>query len=323
MISPSHYSTELPLNCDDEDLVPRDDSILTTCSYTRTVGKESRLMVPLSDGLGPLSNRRPMKDIYRHVLESDQKMRDLATNFPWFLLREPSQDTDLPALPRWLPTARRTLAISAADKIVMIHRPVLLESFRAPDFPMTRVTCIAAAMTILREHEYATSENQDTLSIWTQSAFCGTAAIVLGLELLYRRAHTDDQSSRYRHLLKKAAERLRRRRVDILATRLAQLIDVLLAAEEEIVVRVMRDYDSSSLEARQRDAADEFISSQEMLSQYFSLEQQQQRQSSAGADIGSVVLTNTNEHGYLDMLSQYDMGEFDEWFNAIFAPVYN
>lgn len=48
----------------------------------------------------------------------------------------------------------------------MIHRPFLTRSFYSPQYVYTRNTCVAAATTLLREHEKIIAS--DTLSIWTQ-----------------------------------------------------------------------------------------------------------------------------------------------------------
>jgi hypothetical protein len=117
-------------------------------------------------------------------------------------------------------------------QIIMIHRPFLFLSFQSPLYIHTRQTCISAAITILREHEKIT--NTDSISIWTHSAFCVTAAIVICLELLYRHTNTygDARTSHYRELISGARERLARRRGDVMADRGVKLIDTMLHEED-------------------------------------------------------------------------------------------
>ena len=57
---------------------------------------------------------------YQVVLEADRQMRQLMGALPGVLLRP--QDPVLEPKHLWLPTARRTLAISAADKVCIAAR---------------------------------------------------------------------------------------------------------------------------------------------------------------------------------------------------------
>ncbi|ERS97611.1 hypothetical protein HMPREF1624_05782 [Sporothrix schenckii ATCC 58251] len=252
VIHPSQYITPLPDNCNDEDMVARPGREPTNSSYVRMLGRTASLIPPLLDGLGPMGARKPPAEAYQHILACDRVMRANVAQIPEFLLR----DDAAPAATKtpWLALARRTLAISAAEKIIMIHRPVLYDSFQGgPAFRHTRTTCVAAATTILREHEQALAEQ--TLSIWTHSAFCVTAAVVLGLELFHRTDHTDDTAHAYRQTLARAADRLRHRRCDAMAKRGAVLIDTLLAAEEDLVLRLMRTARSGDASTAHHQAA--------------------------------------------------------------------
>ena len=181
-------------------------------------------------------------DRYSHVLRLDQEMRTLISSFPSCLLKNSTNlKAPHPKFTTWLPTARRTLAISAADKIIMIHRPVMFRALRSPNFPETRATCLSAAVTILKEHEKQADEELETLSIWTQTAFCTSAATVLGLELLYGPIHASSNAPEYRQLLSRTARRLRKCRVDTMASRCVSLIEVFLAADAEATNLAARD----------------------------------------------------------------------------------
>lgn len=111
----------------------------------------------------------------------------------------------------------------------MIHRPFLFLSFQSPIYIYTRQTCISAAVTILREHEKIT--RTDCISIWTHSAFCVTATVVLCLEILYRQSN-DDKTVMYKELVVSARQRLQQRRGDRMADRGVKLIDTILSEEE-------------------------------------------------------------------------------------------
>lgn len=293
-------------------MIEREDKVATGSSYVRMLANSAALVPPLLDGLGPMKGRKPVGEIYEHILAFDQAMRSNVQRIPEFLLRESAPDGGADLL--WLPLARRTLAISAAEKIIMIHRPVLFHSFQSPAFAKTRATCIAAATTILREHEYATAEN--SVSIWTHSAFCVTAAMVLGLELFHRTDHTDDTAHRYRQMIIRAAERLRRRRSDAIGKRGAILIDTILAAEEDLVVRLMRTArQGGSVESRQRSVINEMIGSHEIMAKFLSKTPQE----TSGLQLDPLTVIDPFQ-GAMDLESVQD---FEAWFNEVFAPVYS
>lgn len=109
----------------------------------------------------------------------------------------------------------------------MIHRSFLFLSFRSDRYAHTRRTCVAAATTILRYHA-----EKDDISVWTHSAFCVTAANVLGLELYHMDAE-DERINTYRSILIRARIRLLQRRGDILSQRSASLIDTILRFEKQ------------------------------------------------------------------------------------------
>ena len=124
----------------------------------------------------------------------------------------------------------------------MVHRPFLVKSFVSNQYPYTRRTCVAAAKTLLLAHEQIALT--DDVSIWTHTAFCVTAAIVLCLEILYRHReqnensvsdpdlrHINDPTSSHRALINRAKERLALREGDVLAERAAGMIESCLSME--------------------------------------------------------------------------------------------
>ncbi|EPE03043.1 c6 zinc finger domain containing protein [Ophiostoma piceae UAMH 11346] len=277
IIHPLQYITPLPKNCADYDMVEQDPSVATNSSYVRMLGRTASLIPPLLDGLGPMDNRKPPLEAYKHILECDRMMRTNVAKIPEYLLRDDGPAAAKNASVPWLPLARRTLAISAAEKIIMIHRPVLFDSFQKQNssaFKQTRTTCVAAAFTILREHEQAIAEQ--SVSIWTHSAFCITAAVVLGLELFHRTDHTDDTAHTHRQMMARAADRLRVRRCDAIAKRGALLIDTMLAAEEDLVLRMMRTARTrkkgdETTEAHQQTIINEMIGSHEITARFMAI----------------------------------------------------
>ncbi|KAJ9142975.1 Fungal transcriptional regulatory protein, N-terminal [Pleurostoma richardsiae] len=199
-INPDHFTTVMPSNCDDHDLEEVHSSQPTVSSYCIVLAKMACLMPQLVDGAHRLSCLAPEKH-YQHVLEIDLKLRDLASQMPSFLLRQTAED---PRWPSWVSWARKTLTISAADKVIMIHRAFLLRSFRSPMYAYTRTTCLSASLTILREYERIGSSA--VADIWVVPAFTISAAIIVALDLLYR-AEATAESRRNRELVQAARKR--------------------------------------------------------------------------------------------------------------------
>ncbi|KAG7101679.1 Lactose regulatory protein LAC9 like [Verticillium longisporum] len=313
-IHPAQFTTPIPRNCNDDDLIEKDNTAMTSSAYTRIIAQQALLVAPALDGLGPLGSRKHSKEIYEHISRCDADMRRNIHSLPTCLLREDHRDSQGPviSLP-WLPTARRTMAISAADKIINIHRPLLFYSFQSSHFPRTRATCTAAAVTILREHERAASE--DTVAIWTQTAFCITAVIVLGLELLHQSSHSSEAAIEYRQLLSKAGERLRKRACDVLAAKCATLIEVLLSVEEELVIKVMRMRDGT-IEEKQREAIDELIASQDILAKFLDLDPVFGMRPMFWE---SPAASEAWDPAVLYDVEQFE--DFDVWYNEVFSGV--
>lgn len=227
-ISPMHYSTGRPLNADDHELIDLPKETPTISTYVRTLVELAALMPGLVDGLGPMNHRISRREQYERILEIDQRMRKIVQNIPSFLLRpDPLKEAEV----SWLGIARRSLAITAAEKIIMIHRLFLFRSFHDSTYGHSRRTCVAAAMTILREHEIIVSE--DDLSIWTHTAFAITAAIILCFEVNTAAANMDDGiMEAYREAVIAARARLAFRHSDVLAQRGVALIDAIFISEQ-------------------------------------------------------------------------------------------
>ncbi|KAJ5565192.1 hypothetical protein N7513_001434 [Penicillium frequentans] len=222
------FSTGRPLNADDYDLADAPPETPTISSYVRVLVDLAALMPGLVDGLGPMHRRKSFREQYEHILRVDQKMRAIVKAIPPFMLRpDPIKEAQIP----WLTIARRSLAITAAEKIIMIHRLFLFRSFHDPTYVHSRRTCVAAAMTILREHE--TIVEDDDLSIWTHTAFAITAAVILCFEVNTVMETPDRRSvPMYRTAVLAARDRLSSRNGDVLAQRGVALINAIFIAEQ-------------------------------------------------------------------------------------------
>ncbi|RBA13647.1 hypothetical protein FPRO05_02440 [Fusarium proliferatum] len=247
-INPSQFTTELPINCHDEDMIFQNDTALTINSYPRVLVRMALLMPKLLDSLSSTLPRRSLAETYKLVASSYSALRDIVRHLPPYFTQTPPPESGTGEyMPAWLPFARRSLALSAADKVIMIHRPVLYHAFQVPALTKARKSCVAAAKTIFKEYESISQEG--VIPIWTHSAFCVTATIVIGLELLFREAHTDDEASSLRSIMNRTAQSLQSRKSDIIAARCAALIETILLVEEELVVSLMNlSFDGSTVQ---------------------------------------------------------------------------
>ncbi|TLD35489.1 hypothetical protein E2P81_ATG01792 [Venturia nashicola] len=110
-ISVGHFTTRLPLNCNDGDLIGHDESYLTTSTYSIIMSKMSLCIPKLLDGI---SKSDDVTARYEHVINIDRQMRKVVTKIPSAILRDHGAAG---RGPEWLTLARRTLAITAADKV--------------------------------------------------------------------------------------------------------------------------------------------------------------------------------------------------------------
>ncbi|KAK1965414.1 hypothetical protein LY78DRAFT_712477 [Colletotrichum sublineola] len=178
LISPLYSTSEPPRNCHDHDLLPQPKDVPTITSYSRFLLDIAKIMPQLQDGL--MTNNTAYTR-YKQVLIWDARLRILATvERPGFLTNTPIEAS----WPIWVPWARRTLAISSSHKIIMIHRSFLSDSFTNPAFAFTRLTCIAASKTIIKEYKAVSQEDGPVL--WVHQAFSVAASIILLLDVLHR-----------------------------------------------------------------------------------------------------------------------------------------
>ncbi|TQV91592.1 serine carboxypeptidase [Cordyceps javanica] len=262
VITRKHFTTPIPMNCND-DLLEQPENAITISAYTRCVAQECLLMPEVFDGF--LSDVDDHRRVYRHVCAMGNRMKALIASFPKPFLGNDSSSSAASDI-AWLATARRTLAISVSDKIIMLHRPLLLHAFRTSDFSDVRQTCLSAALTILRENDKAACAVEETLSVWTQSAFCTTAVVVLVLELMYGSAGADSKHEEYILQLQRTSERLEKRRCDAMAAKCAKLIRALIVAHGDLTACELL------LSAQDRvQMADQIIQDQRLLSQVISV----------------------------------------------------
>ncbi|KAJ6069211.1 hypothetical protein N7499_011098 [Penicillium canescens] len=216
------FTTPKPQDSDDN-MNPLPDHTPTVTSYSRLFYDIAALMPNLQDAISA-SNTPYTK--YEQVLKYDRKLRTLATkHLPYFLQNVPLD----PNWPCYAPWARRSLAISSAHKIIMIHRKFLSASFSNPLFVFTRKTCVAASRTIIKEQMEAVRDGGPVL--WIHQAFSVTASIILCLDLFHQTG-PERESSEHRRLIDGGIEILSQCQSDMIAKRGVSLLKAMLADEQ-------------------------------------------------------------------------------------------
>ena len=115
-LNPRFFKTSKPLNCNDEDMVPLPLSTPTQASYCNYRYDIAALMPQLLDAM---TGCNTLFTKYEQVLRYDEKMRKLATAcMPTFLSNNAPVATGWPIYVGW---ARRSLAICASHKIIMVR----------------------------------------------------------------------------------------------------------------------------------------------------------------------------------------------------------
>ncbi|KAF1925359.1 uncharacterized protein M421DRAFT_259978 [Didymella exigua CBS 183.55] len=218
-LNPRFIKTDKPTNCNDHGLQRLPEAVPTQTSYCNYRYKVAALMPRLLDAT---SECNTLFTKYEQVLKYDEKMRKLATaSMPTFLSTSATINADWPV---WIGWARRSLAICAAHKIIMIHRRFLGLSFTNTAFSFTRRTCVAAAKTILKEALSANDQNGPIL--WIEQAFSVAAGIVLCLDIAHREPDLDDLD-RHETLIERTIGYLRSFKASKIASRGAQLLSTL------------------------------------------------------------------------------------------------
>ncbi|USP82227.1 hypothetical protein yc1106_09501 [Curvularia clavata] len=214
-----YYSTsDQPLNCHDKDMVKVSETEPTMTTYCRLLTRIASIMPQLQDDLISCNT---LFTKYEQVIKWDKQMRILASERPSFLLNIPID----PSWPCYISWARRSLAISSAHKIIMIHRSFLSDSFTNPAFCFTRRTCLAASKTIIKE--WKLSMDDDGPSLWIHQAFSVAAAIILILDVMHR-CPTEIEYGEHKQLAEDTVKLLQQRQNSMIATRGSELLLALL-----------------------------------------------------------------------------------------------
>lgn len=242
LIHPMYSRSSAPMNCHDTDMQPLPEDVPTTMTYCRILGRISAIMPQLQDDL--VACNTPFTK-YEQIIKWDKCMRALSTSErPFFLTPNVPVDESWPS---YVPWARRSLAVTSAHKIIMIHRSFLFESFSNSLFSFTRRTCLAASKTIIKEAKLATSENEP--NFWVYQAFTVAASIIFILDLLHRDP-SEIEYNEHKQFAEDALAILQQYRNSMIASRGVKLLSALL---EEIA------FATETLNSRKRGRDDESV----------------------------------------------------------------
>ncbi|RDW57193.1 hypothetical protein BP5796_12643 [Coleophoma crateriformis] len=124
------------------------------------------------------------------------------------------------------------MTITLANKIIVVHRRFIWLSFIDPTFAFTRVTCVAAAKTIL--NEFKLIQDEDTPNLWHNENFSVVAAIILSLDI-FNRDQKSEEYLEHRQVIRQTIDLLlNRRNVSSISSRGARLLQQLLLDEEKV-----------------------------------------------------------------------------------------
>ncbi|CAO2650802.1 Nn.00g090990.m01.CDS01 [Neocucurbitaria sp. VM-36] len=227
-INPAHFTTTRPSSRDHLTMEPLPATFPTYISYGNYLFEIAKLVVRHHEAM--LQSTTPFTK-YQHVLDYDTQMRDLATKgIPrYFHVMEP-----IDALwPEWVHWARSSLTVCFAHKIIMIHRAYIRQSFTNPVYSMTRITCTAAAKTILNEAKQAKYVTSPI--IWIDKAFCVAAAIILCLDIFHR-PESDPELEIHKNLVLECIEQLRKFDNSVIAVRGVNLLTEILNERDRATV---------------------------------------------------------------------------------------
>jgi hypothetical protein len=184
----------------------------------------------------------------------------------------------------------------------MIHRAFLSRAFQSANYAYTRQTCVAASMTILREHQAITSA--DDLSIWTHTAFCITAAVILCFEISYCAKLGD-------HNVQAARDQLAARKEDLLATRGVNLIDAITLEQGDLEDQP----DGQTLSSSRK-----IINLPRVVENFFMADKLDTALAMSDVFAGTLPFefSETSEDILGGTTAFPILGDFDEWFNGAF-----
>ncbi|GAA5905433.1 hypothetical protein JCM8208_004277 [Rhodotorula glutinis] len=233
-ISPSHFTTPLPLNCHDEDLssgtaVDRPQDEATCVSKVLVAHKVASCIRRFFDDVNV--NSRPDRDLsYDLLLDVDREIRDIIETGPAFLRSD--DDKALEEQPPWVRWMLHWWIMSVSHKLLMCHRVFLGRSFRDSRFAFSRKAAIEAARSIIQE--LVKGSHLPYQHLWTVPYHSISAAVVVILDI-FQSSSADPDLVHKRREVQSVLDELRVLSDEgnsQIASRGIQLLTTLLAEEQ-------------------------------------------------------------------------------------------
>ncbi|BGP49130.1 hypothetical protein JCM10450v2_005011 [Rhodotorula kratochvilovae] len=236
-VSPTHFTTPLPLNCTDADL---STGVLVNRSQDEpTPASKTILLYRVADCL-----RRFFEHIhsshqldYAYCIEADRALRNIILDGPAFLKAEPAAAGE--GYPEWTAWFRSYWVISISHKLLVVHRMFVAPAGQAQDDRQlySRRVTIEAARSVIQQ--LARSPRASTQSYWTLPYHTMSAATTIMLDIFQSPADPDVPHKRLEvqhalHELQQLApgSHIAQRGVALLGTLLAEEARVRAPAEE-------------------------------------------------------------------------------------------
>ncbi|KAF3388653.1 hypothetical protein F1880_003403 [Penicillium rolfsii] len=239
IINPLHFTTIKPSSRNHITMDPVPASFPTYISYGNYLYEIAKLMLSHHDAM---LRAKTEFTSYETVMDYDTKIRTLAIKgIPrYFHVVEPID----PAWPPWVIWARKSLTICFAHKIIMIHRAFIRQSFTNVTYKATRITCLAASKTILKEAKR--TQGLEGPLIWIDKAFCVAAGIILCLDIFHR-SESDFEFQTHRSLVISCISLLQKFDNSVVAVRGAVLLSALIDARDLLALRASRSPQSVNI----------------------------------------------------------------------------
>lgn len=227
LIQHKHFTSLPPQHIDEETLLPISPHEPALVSFSKCAKEIAAIMPEHHDSLLTATT---LYQKYEQVLHYDARLKALATEgLPTYF----SHNTPImPYWPGWVSWARRSLRITVAHKIIMIHRAFLGRSFSDATFGYTRRASLEAATIIIQEVSHFFDQGTGP-AIWVDQAHMVAAGITLSLDTFHRQA-ADPKLEEHRQLVELAITMLGRFNTSMIAIRGVRLLSSLLTEQTRL-----------------------------------------------------------------------------------------
>ncbi|GAA5835326.1 hypothetical protein JCM5353_006735 [Sporobolomyces roseus] len=226
-ISPTHFTTPLPLNCHDSDLsdgnmIQRPHEEPTTVTKILFTYQVAACIRRFFEDVNCSTSRGGPS--YELCLDVDRQIRAIINDGPAFL------KVDHAGSEEWVKNLRHYYIISVSHKLLICHRVFLGRSFRDPRYAYSRRSAIEAARSVIQE--IARGGHPHYQQLWTLPFHTIAASTTIILDI-FQSSSVDPDTPNKRQEVQVALEELRKlsNEGSSIASRGVQLLSTLLAEE--------------------------------------------------------------------------------------------